>query len=226
MKNEHEQWIGAQGMIPKLPEVSLVTLTGLRLHPAFSTITTEELATIREQELTLHNLNRVPLHNVKLTMYLHEPVLMGGKSTHNAGTVIRVIPAETPWTVTSAGAGAVIDPPQNLAQNLILEIQVLSPAESVIIPFYTCDPQYQAETDQPVDCEIDLDSIYTGFRTPFFLEGTYQFLLRGEYVTTEIFVPLRYSYKNRTIASFPSQISREPWEVTPTILFRGVQLQG
>jgi hypothetical protein len=57
------------------------------------------------------------------------------------------------------------------------------------------------------------------------LQGSYQFVLRGEYVTSEIVVPLRYKFKDKKISSLPCESSAEKWHLTPAQIFPGVQLK-
>jgi hypothetical protein len=59
-----------------------------------------------------------------------------------------------------------------------------------------------------------------------YFQGTYQFVLRGEYVTVEILVPLKYMFKDRIIVSLPVQDSPEPCELAPMIRFPGLEIHG
>jgi hypothetical protein len=80
--------------------------------------------------------------------------------------------------------------------------------------------------DSPPRPREDPDAIIPPDLINFFVEGTYQFLLRGEYVTAGIFVPLRYSWRSREITTLPGQTSPEGWRVAPISIFPPVQLQG
>jgi hypothetical protein len=58
----------------------------------------------------------------------------------------------------------------------------------------------------------------------FYLEGTYQFLLRNEYVTGNFFVPLLFKAEPRTVTSYPVQDSSFPWKVWSGTISRGATL--
>jgi hypothetical protein len=231
MKEQHEKWIGAQGMIPSLPEVTLSTRTGLALIQKLSVVNAEMLNLLREQQLTIRNSSRVELHNLKMMLRLPEAVFTYGDPIKNAGTRLEAKPHLPPWTVETIQPGAAVRAPeQSWTPNHTLEIPKPSASETVIIPFYTMafyrvgvtpDPAVPMTQVEDPDAILPQDH-----RLWWFPEGTYQFLLRGEYVTTDLFVPLRYSFRARTVTSLPCQASSEGWELLPTMLFPGVHLQG
>ncbi len=59
----------------------------------------------------------------------------------------------------------------------------------------------------------------------FYLEGSYQFMLRNEYVTTSFFVPLLFKAHERKIKSYSVQDTVEPWHVWRGQLMSGGTLQ-
>jgi hypothetical protein len=229
-KAEHEQWIASEGMIPALPEISLVTLQGLRTHPTLGPISSEGMVILREQELTIRNPNRVELVNFQMVMRLPEAILTYGHHRKNAGTHLVANPIRPQWTALSVQQGGkVISSPPEPTPNHSLEVPRLSSEETCTIAFYTL-PHYTVmigkdQTSPPVPAERP-DSCFPETHVSFYLEGTYQFLLRGEYVTAEFFVPLRYSFEERRVQSRPCQHSSEGWDVKPIFSFPGIQLQG
>jgi hypothetical protein len=231
MKELHENWVGGQGMIPPAPEVTVSTRTGLSLIQKLSVLNAEMLSFLREQQLTLRNNSRVELYNLKMMLRLPEAVFTYGDPIKNAGTRVEAKPHRLPWVVTSVQpGGAVRSPEQARTPNHTLEVPRLSASETVIIPFYTLafyvvgitpdlsTPMTQAENPDAV--------LPQGHRLRWYIAGTFQFMLRGEYVTTGLFVPLRYSFCRREITSLPCESSSDAWELIPTILLPGVQLQG
>jgi hypothetical protein len=229
-KADHEQWIANEGMIPSLPEVSLVTLEGLRTHPTLGPISSEGMVVLREQELTLRNPNRVELFNLKMAMRLPEAVLTYGHHRKNAGTHFSAMPDRPPWTVESVQKdGKVIAQAPQPTPNHTLEVPRFSANETITIAFYTLSfftPMLFKDAHSPPIPAEDPDSCFPENHISFFLAGTYQFQLRGEFATNEFFVPLKYSFKERKVRSLPCQTSSDSWDVNPIQLFPGIQLQG
>jgi len=214
MKDSHEKWIAAEGMIPAMPQITLATRSGLRLAPGVTNVDAEVLALFREQELRIRNPNRVPLFTLKLNMHFPEAVLRYGPPTHNAGTKIAALPVRPGWIVESVqSGGAVMDTEPAPTPNHTLDIQQISPNENIVIPFYTIEyfrvmmTTGPVTTPGPVDMVPmpDPDSMPETADLRWFLHGSYQFMLRGEYVTSEILVPIRYKFKDRKLTTLPCE---------------------
>jgi hypothetical protein len=205
MKADHERWIDGQGMIPKFPEIALSTRTGLRLHQNLTSVTGADLQLLREQQLIIRNQNRIPLHNVKLALFLPEDICRTGNCSWNPGTQVDLRPAHSGWSVESiGGTSRVAVAPEKSTANHILAISQISPGELIDLAFYTGNPAEVKICDSPEGPwrpAPDPDSAFPPNRLTFFVEGTYQFVLRGEHVTTDILVPLKYSFKDRIITS-------------------------
>jgi hypothetical protein len=235
MKDDHEKWIAAEGMIPAMPEIALATRSGLRLAPGVESIDAALLDAFREQELTIRNPNRVELFTLKLNMHFPEAVVRYGKPTKNAGTRIEALPVRPAWTVDSVQpGGAVLNADASPTPNHTLEIPRLGANENVSIPFYTVQHYQVMMTPGPVTAPgpaefvpmPDPDALPETNQLHWFLQGSYQFLLRGEYVTTEILVPLRYKFKDRKVTSLRCESSAEAWELKPAQIFPGVRFKA
>ncbi len=230
MKDEHEKWIAGQGMIPAMPEITVITRTGLRTHERLSVLTQEMLDHLREQELWVRNVSRMQLHNLKFAVHLPESILTYGHFQKNVGTHFEAKPAIGPWTVDSVQPGGkVVATRPGPIPNHTLAINMLSASETFTIACYTFAPAQVVlydTLDSPPRPAEDPDAIMPEDLIHFFIEGSYQFLLRGEYVTADVFVPLRYSWRNRVITTLPGQPSREGWRVTPISVFPPIQIQG
>jgi hypothetical protein len=232
MKAEHEAWIASEGMAPSLPEIMIATQSGLQLIPQTPEVTSEMLDVLREQRLTIRNPNRVELHNFKLHMRLPEAVGVYSVREKNAGTQVAMRAEHSPWAVQSVQPGGAVRNAELQAPtpNQTLEIPRLSAGETVALLLYTLSDFHVRMTDdpslpsRPVE---DPDSILPqDHRLWCYMEGTYQYVLRGEYITAVVFVPLRYSFRNRTITSLPCEASCEAWELQPIMRFPGVELKG
>jgi hypothetical protein len=235
MKDDHEAWIAAEGMIPGMPQIALATRSGLRLDPKVPNIDAAVLDLFREQELTIRNPNRVDLFTLKLSMYFPEAVIRYGQPTHNAGTKIVAMAVRSAWTVDSVQeGGAVLNTEPAPTPNHTLDIQRIGANENIAIPFFTVS-YYQMmliPNSQPIPGPVqpvpmaDPDSLAETNALRWFLHGSFQFLLRGEYVTNEILVPLRYKFKDRKIASLPCESSAEKWHLAPANIFPGMQFKS
>jgi hypothetical protein len=122
--------------------------------------------------------------------------------------------------------GHVAELPAQATPHHSLEVPSLSGGARVKIAFYTttCWTPMRIEDGKQIPIE-NPDAVVPKNELRFYLEGTYQFILRGEYVASGFFVPLIYSYTERTVKSLPIQESSEPWNVIRTLLFPGFQLQ-
>jgi hypothetical protein len=178
MKEQHEKWIAAQGMIPSLPEVVMSTCAGLTLIPKLSAVTVEMLNLFRQHRLTIRNGARVELHNLKMMMWLPEAVFTYGDPIKNAGTRLEAKPHRPPWTVEAVQSGGAVRTPQEQSwtPNHTLEIPRLSATEMVVIPIYTM-PFFQVaaspDASVPMSQVEDPDAILPqDHRLWWFLEGS------------------------------------------------------
>lgn len=229
MKIAHERWVAAEAMIPTIPKITLATQPTLGFSPSLHEITTELLATLREQELVIENPNRVDLLNFKLEMNLPEVVMAGGNSDVPIGSQVRTRAVQPANRVFLSGdASATVGRPIATMHHL-LEADNLGAGAKITTAFYTAKP----EMTMPYDLvRLNPES---GFADPakmdehkechFYLQGTYQFLLRKEYVTGTVFVPLLFNAESRTVASYPVQDTTEPWKVWHGVVMKGATLR-
>ena len=117
--------------------------------------------------------------------------------------------------------------PDPLTNQYRLDIDRLPAGSAFRIAFYTVVPEqtmpYQMCKNYPDDFS-DPEKMDEHRECHFFLDGKYQFLLRDEYVTSEVFVPLLFKADSRTIKSYPVQDSHEPWKVWRGVLGSGAVL--
>ena len=230
MKDDHENWISGQGMIPAMPTITVCTRSGLRHHETLPAINQEVIDNVREQELIIRNMSRMSLHNINLALNMPENIITYGKVTKTAATNYEAKPATESWTVVSVQTGGkVVGKNDGKLPNHLLSIDVLPASEVFTIAFYTFAPAqvqlFDPATFQPLPTG-DIDAILPLDLITFFVEGSYQFLLRGEYVTADVFIPLRYSWKNRAITTLAAQSSRAGYRVNPITVFPGIQIQS
>jgi hypothetical protein len=177
----------------------------------------------------IENPNRVDLFNLKIEMNLPEVVAGRGDSIVPIGINVQINAVDPQLQAHVSGGGSVTQGPKVPTRHHILQADKLGPHQKIVTGFYTAKP----EQTMPYDfVRLNPDS---NFEDPekmdehkicfFFLEGTYQFLLRGEYVTGKLFVPLFFKADPRMTESRPVQTSSEPWRVARAEFTRGANLQ-
>jgi hypothetical protein len=231
MKADHEHWIQAEAMIPALPEVSLSTLSSLRLNEELNQITATVQATLREQELVIRNSNRVELHCFVLDMSLPEFVVKSGKKAFPAGAVVTIKKVEPDMSGFVNGNGSVTLGRQVPTTQCRLEIEKLPASSECRLAFYTIAPDETLPTMPysrgPMGIESfgDPEVMQTTKVCHFYLEGSYKFLMRGEFIEAKLFVPLFFKVADRSIGSLPVQGTTERWRRWTYALSPGFVLQ-
>lgn len=229
IKTAHECWVAAEAMIPAIPKITLSTLPALRFSHNLCQITTELQVALREQELVIENPNRVDLKNLRLEMNLPEVVMAGGTSDIPIGSQVRTRAIQPANRVFLSGdACATVGRPIATTHHL-LEADNLGAGAKFVTAFYTTKPEMTMPYDlvllNPDSDFADPAKMDEHKECHFHILGTYQFLLRGEYVTGSVFVPLLFSAESRTIVSYPVQDTTEPWKVWHGVVMRGATLQ-
>lgn len=229
MKAAHEQWIAAAAMIPLPPLLTLTTQPALRFSRGLKEITSEIQATYRDQELIIENPNRVDLFNLKLELNLPEVIMCGGDYDIPPGIDCRINAVDPPNQATVRGNASVTDGAKVPTTQWTIQAARLGPGQRIVLGFYTAKP----DMTMPYDfVRLNPDS---NFEDPekmdehkvcfFFIDGSYQFMLRNEYVTGKSFVPLFFKADTRMTTSRPVQASSEPWRVPRTEVNRGADLK-
>jgi hypothetical protein len=232
MKEEHEQWIAGEGMIPALPVVALTTRPDLRVHPKYlPEITAALQAALREQELVVRNPNRVELFNYSLDLNLPEIVARHGYVSFPTGPVVRFRPIRAAAAGIVSGTGAVTAHVPHPTHQWNLEIDRLPANSEFRIAFYSVVPDGSMPSMPYEQCKTlpnvfkDPEQMDTHKECYFYLDGAYQFLLRGEYVPSTLFVPLLYKAAGRAISSYSVQDSIQPWKVWGEVISSGATLR-
>jgi hypothetical protein len=232
MKADHERWVQAEAMIPALPEVSLSTLANLRLDEELQQITPEIQATLREQELLIRNPNRVERHSFVLDMALPEFFTKVGKTVFPPGSeaAFKTVQPDMVGFVSghlSITAGRPVPTTQ-----CRLEIEKLPALSECRQAFYTIAPDDTMPTmpysPGPTGIEFfgNPEDMETTKVCHFYLQGTYKFLLRGEFIEGQFFVPLFFKVSERAISSLPVQVTTDPWHPWSYTMRAGIVMQS
>jgi hypothetical protein len=230
MKNAHESWVAARGMIPTTPVITLYTQPALRMSQFLPEVTSQLQDALRDQELKIENPNRVYLHNIKLNLSLPEVSARGGDYRMPVGTEIEIEPIYPSMQAQVTGQACAAKHHSKIPTTQHrLQINKLAPGAVFSTGVYTARPEQtmpydwtRINPDGGCDDPEKMDEHKVCF---FYLEGTYQFQLRDEYVTAEFFVPLHFEAATRTITSRPVQTSSAPWTIPSTQLGGGATLK-
>jgi len=204
-------------MIPTLPEVCLSTLPSLRLCDDLQQITPAIQAKVREQELVIRNSNRVELHSFDLDMLLPEFVVKSGKKAFPTGGTAAFKRIQPDMSGFVSGSGMITAGPSAPTTHCRLEIEKLPALSECRFAFYTIAPDDTMPTmpysPGPMGIEFsgNPEEMETTKMCHFYLEGTYKFLMRGEFIESKLFVPLFFKVAERCIKSLPVQPTTGPW---------------
>jgi hypothetical protein len=232
MKDDHERWIQAEAMIPALPEVSLSTLPNLRLNEEMQRITPAIQTTLREQELVIRNPNRVELHSFALHMSLPEFFVKSGKKVFPTGSEAAFKRVQPDMAGFVSGHGCITAGPPGPTTQCRLEIDKLPALSECYLAFYTVAPDDTMPTmpysrgPMGIEYSGNPEDMETTKVCHFYLEGTYKFLLRGEFIECKLFVPLFFKVAERRITSLPVQATTDPWRVWEYTMVTGCVMQS
>jgi hypothetical protein len=232
MKADHERWIQAAAMIPALPEVSLSTHPNLRLNEELQQITPMIQATLREQELIIGNPNRVELYSFALNMSLPEFVVKSGKKVFPTGSAAAFKRVQPDMAGFVSGYGSITAGPPAPTTQCRLEIEKLPALSECRLAFYTIAPDETMPTmpysPGPMGIEFfgNPEDMETTKVCHFYLQGTYKYLMRGEFIEGKFFVPLFFKVAERCITSLPVQATTDPWRPWQYTMGSGFAIQS
>ena len=76
-RSEHERWVANQGMVARLPEISISTLNGLSLPPTGGKITAAEIAFYRQHTMIVRNPGPHRIDGLSARLQLPERAIVG-----------------------------------------------------------------------------------------------------------------------------------------------------
>ncbi len=198
LKAEHEAWINDEGMIPRLPEIEVITRQGLTLDQvAGATVSAEDNRRLREHVLRIRNPNRVELTSFQCRIQLPEPVIQS-IGDRPAGVELQWLPDRPQMTVVGSGTVERIGSLRPWPIYMCRASKLLA-AGTISISFRTVEssdgtsflPSFMRSPE-------DLRAVYH-------ILGSFQYLLREQYVTREFVVFLEFDPTARAIKSLPCE---------------------
>jgi hypothetical protein len=209
-KSEHETWVAADGMVPKLPTLQIKDMPGLSLPlQVGAQITGEDCDRLRERHLLLENVNRVSLFNLSARLRLPERIVSTRPIQIPPGVDVRFRPKLDEWIATARGTGSVqVIGPQRPTSNWILELDQLPARMAIRIAMQTV----VGPTRSPLPT-IDGEDFGEKDTLHYYVDGKFFFEYRGERTQMPIVVPLRFEPTTRALESLPSQPDIEPYKL-------------
>jgi hypothetical protein len=116
-----------------------------------------------------------------------------------------------------SGHGSITAGPPVPTTQCRLEIEKLPALSECRLAFYTIPPDDTMPTmpysPGPMGIEFfgNPEDMETTKVCHFYLEGTYKFLMRGEFIEGKLFVPLFFNVAERCVTSLPVQATTDPW---------------
>lgn len=205
IKRTHEDWLAKEEIIPKLPDITVTTKSGLSALPGV-TVTGEDCQKYREHSLVIQNPNRIELQNLQASVQLPERAA-ATRIDAPPGIACRFLPKPSSMQSVIKGKGSVTVPPQQPSSLCQLGIDRLPAQTQIEVVFWTIPPRPTEEGPSPglwdgmfVDPEV----------ISHFINGTFQFMVRNEYLTRTFFARLVGDTEKRTVIAEPVRESPAP----------------
>ncbi len=200
-KRLHEQWIDGEGWNPPLPLIRIQTRAGLSLDwPGTDGVSGVDCETLREHVLVIQNQANRPFRQLVADLQFPELIKPGGRVDGPPGLVLAWKPQVFPLQVNATGGGTARG--TGLAapgfSTVRLGLEALPPKAQLAIKFRsivaptTCFDQFRMEDE--VERAAD-----------FWLAGSLQFQVRGEWISRRFVSVIQYDRDSRTISSGPCQ---------------------
>jgi hypothetical protein len=150
-------------------------------------------------------------------MSLPEFVVKSGKKVFPTGSIAAFRRMQPDISGFVSGSISITAGPPVPTTQCHLEIEKLSALSECRLAFYTIAPDDTMPTmpysPSPMGIEFfgNPEEMETTKVCHFYLEGTYKFLMRGQFIEGKIFVPLFFKAAERSITSLPVQATTDPW---------------
>jgi hypothetical protein len=191
-KNSHEDWLRNGGIIPKTPELSLITLHGFTVPETVGTFKPDPEFDFREHTLTIKNVSATQLTTIVARVQFPEPIFEWGVRDAPVGVHVRWGP-NRPQMIAG---GSVTRQREPLPTHLfLLEIDRLPPGRHVQLALLTSLKSWR---DHGGGFEGPL---WEGFNDPpvtaFYVDGTFQYEYQNAILTSTLFSPISCDKETR-----------------------------
>lgn len=195
-KTRHCEFISGNGGMPKLPSITIKTLTGLTLPSSGPAVVRgEDIVRYREHVLAIANVDSRVLHWLKCRIQFPEPITGHRMVERPPGSSVECQPDRTGFVVTASGGGSVSILGSRPASEYKVAIDVLPPRSTLEVRFWSIARESGDREFKPHD-DVALE---------IHILGQFQYSLLGEYVPREFLVPLSFDTSRRAITSLPCE---------------------
>jgi hypothetical protein len=189
-KGQHESWIRNGGIVPALPDISLISLKGRTLPDTLSTITARDCEDFREHSLQITNRTDVEIVNIDARVQLPEPIIENLGQDKPPGVNVVWQPMRPQMIAHVKGGGSVTRGRPPLPTNVYqLRVDRIPPSHGVGVGFVTSTTVFEEH-----DMSFDRGPFAGTNDPPFirtFINGTFQFQYRGALLKKRFFAPIQ-----------------------------------
>jgi hypothetical protein len=195
-------------MVPRLPSLQIIDTAGISLPmngPA--QISSEDCSRFRQRQLSLENINRVPLFNLSFRMQLPETIVAVRQTEIPPGLDLHFRPELIQMMASAQGEGASVTMlgPQRPTTNWTLKLNHLPGGARTQIDVLTA-VDWIRDHEPPNATSGNPDVLQ------YYIEGHFFFDYRGEHTRMHIVVPIEFDPVSRALKSLPPQPDFAPYK--------------
>ena len=125
-KTDHEAWVAADELVPKLPVISVNTLAGLVVPNEPGHINSTEIEKFREHDIVISSSSRHEIEQLRIRVQFPEPVWGCKLVEKPPGVGVDVQPERMEWVV-SGGGSVTVNRPQRPKAQFLIQVQRILP---------------------------------------------------------------------------------------------------
>ncbi len=214
-KLQHETWIRNGGIIPKLPEISLVTLAGRTVPDTVGTVAFHDEWDSKEHHFKLKNASDVEISMVDARIQIPEPIIGIVGASKPPGINAAWAPDRAQLVAVVTGGGSVTRTRPPMPTNIYrLQIDRVPPNQQLEISFLTSIKPFK-------DHDLDLNGPPNREMDPMelsnFILGKFHFQYHGATVSRQFFAPINEMDRNLAISEVTEDLG--DWKPRIVTLF-------
>lgn len=217
-KFNHETWIKNGGIVPSLPQVSLITIKGRTLSEVPSQVTVQDCDDFREHTLKITNSADAQLLMIDARVQVPEPIIESLGYDKPAGINVGWQPIRPQMVATIKGGGTVTrNRPPLPTMVYHLQIDRLPPSHGVAIGFTTSTKIHEEH-----DLSFDRGPFAGTDEPPYlrnYIDGTFQFEYRGAMLKKRFFVPIDFDKDARAFSIMEVREDFGRWQPLALTMF-------
>jgi len=183
-KSDHETWVAAEDLVPKLPHFSVNTLAGLVVPNQPGQVSSTEIEKFRDHGIVISSSSRHEIEQLRIRVQFPEPV-WGWKIVEKPpGVGVDVQPERMEWVV-SGGGSVTVNRPQRPKPQFLIQVERLLPGRLLHLRIRTARVPRAKGLPEIPQYPSDMPGLATYAEGTFLYKDGHQFFQRG------FIVPLR-----------------------------------